>query len=365
MKNTAQSGLSLVELMISMTLGLVLLTGLVTVFSTSSRSQMELQRSAQQIENGRYAMDTITQDLHHAGYYGQYYSFPVGTAAPDPCATGDEAALLSAMSFPIQFYPAPDLSSIPNMTGTTCATWINTTNVQPGSDIFVVRRAETSPLAVGSTAVSTEVYLQANIATAEIQFGNGATITSTSKATGAAATVKKRDGLTAAEILKYRVHVYFVATCSLPSGGGTICTGASDDAGRPIPTLKRLELGVSGGVRTFSVMPISEGIDFLKVQIGVDETPAAVNSNTGVIGDGAADRYITAPTAATVAELGNAVSARVGMLSRNTELSPGHTDDKTYTLAGTGVPAFNDQYKRHAYQSEIRFVNMSSRRENP
>jgi type IV pilus assembly protein PilW len=365
MKRSLQSGLSLVELMISMTIGLVLLAGLVTVFSTSSRSQTELQRSAQQIESGRYAMFMITQDLHHAGYYGQYYSYPVGTAMPDPCATGDETTLTNAMSFPVQVYPAADLSSIPVMAGANCSTWINTTNVQPGSDILVIRRAETSVLAVGATAASAEVYLQANVAAAEIQFGNGAAITSTSKASGAAATVKKKDGLTAAEIAKYHVHIYFVARCSLPSGGGTLCTGAADDGGRPIPTLKRLELVATAGSRNFSVVPISEGIDYLKLQLGVDENPTAVNGNTGLIGDGAAERYITAPTAPTVAELGNAVSVKVGMLSRNTEPSPGHTDDKTYTIGGVAVPAFGDQYKRHAYQSQIRMVNLSSRRENP
>ena len=365
MKKPAQSGLSLVELMISMTIGLVLLAGLVTVFATSSRSQLELQRAAQQIENGRYAMDMITQDLHHAGYYGQYYSYPVGTAAPDPCATGDETALKTGMSFPVQDYPAPDLATIPTMAGANCGTWINATNVQPGSEILVIRRAETSALAVGATAASAEVYLQANVAAAEIQFGSGAAITSTSKATGAAATVKKKDALTAADIAKYHVHIYFVAKCSLPSGGGTLCTGSADDGGRPIPTLKRLELVATGGARNFSVVPVAEGIDYLKVQLGVDDTPTAVNSNTGLIGDGAPDRYITPPTAATVAELGNAVSAKVGVLSRNTEPSSGHTDNKTYTLSGIAIPAFNDQYKRHAYQTEIRIVNLSSRRENP
>ncbi|MBI2961729.1 MAG: PilW family protein [Betaproteobacteria bacterium] len=357
--------MSLIELMIAMTLGLILLAGLVTVFATSSRSQLELQRSAQQIENGRYAMDLITQDLHHAGYYGQFFAYPAGAAVPDPCATGDAAALQTAMSVPVQLYPAPDLTSIPALGATSCSVWINTANVQPGSDILVVRRAETSPLAVGSTATSNEVYLQANITTAEIQFGTGAAITSTSNASGAVATVKKKDGATAADIYKYRVHVYFVSTCSLPSGGGTICTGASDDAGLPIPTLKRLELGVVGGTRTYSVVPIAEGIDLLKVQLGIDEVPAAANGDTGLIGDGAADRYITAPTVPSVAELRNVVSAQVGVLSRNTEASAGHTDDKTYTLAGTSVPAYNDPYKRHAYQSEIRLVNLSSRRENP
>ena len=46
-----QQGLSLIELMIAITLGLLVLAGLTTVFVTASESQRELQRSAQQIES--------------------------------------------------------------------------------------------------------------------------------------------------------------------------------------------------------------------------------------------------------------------------------------------------------------------------
>ena len=48
----------------------------------------------------------------------------------------------------------------------------------------------------------------------------------------------------AAAIRRYRTHIYFVAPCSVPFDGSNppICTGPSDDGGRPIPTLKRLEV---------------------------------------------------------------------------------------------------------------------------
>lgn len=369
MRGDAQRGVSLIELMVAMTLGLVLLAGLVTIFSNSSQTQRELQRTAQQIENGRYAMDAITQDLHHAGFYGQYFSFPAGTALQEACAT-DTATITTALSFPVQAVRAADLSTRPASPGTNCATWFVTANIKPGSDVLVVRRAETSTLAVGSASVNNEVYLQANTSSVEVQIGNGSVMTSTSKADGSAATVKKKDGVTAADIRKFRTHIYFVAPCSIPAGGGDICTGSTDDGGAPIPTLKRLELGVStAGARTFNVVPISEGIEFFKVEFGIDNSPGTANASTGLIGDGAPDTYInTTPTAA---DLGNIVTAKVYLLARNTESTPGFSDSKTYTLGSvtaltwTAAAAADLPYKRHAYSSEMRLVNQSSRRENP
>ena len=372
-----ERGLSLVELLIATAISLLLLTGLVTIFATSSQNQREMQRSAQQIENGRYAMDVLTQDLHHAGYYGRYVPPAAGTTLPDPCITGDATALANALPFAVQAYIASSQTTKPDFSATSCATYFTSTNLRAGSDILVVRRAETSPLAVGSTATDAEVYIQASPSSVDLHFGTATVLTTSNRADGAAATVKKKDGTTAEEIRKYRVHIYFVAPCSIPSSG-TTCTGASGED--TTPTLKRLELSASGGVRSLTTVPLAEGIDALKIEFGIDNSPSATNASTGMIGDGAPDVYVPSQTSTgpTAADLGNAVSAKIFLIARNPEKTPGFTDTKVYPVAtpitsasgvslnGTGLTyTFGDSYRRHAYNSEIRLQNLSSRRENP
>lgn len=395
MRAQRQQGLSMIELMIAITLGLLILAGLTTVFVSASESQRELQRSAQQIESGRYAFDVITQDLHHAGFYGRYSAYPVGTTIPDPCITGNETALRDALANPVQGFIAANQLSRPDLSGTSCTAYLPDLNVYPGSDILVIRRAETTPLPIGDTAVSNEVYMQTDPVDVDVQFGNGAAITATSTASGGIATIVQRNG-NAAAIRKYRVHVYFVAPCSVPAGGGSVCTGPADDSGSPIPTLKRLELSVSSGElsvspdpsgsRTFNTMPIAEGIEALKIEYGVDNSPGAPpNPTTERIGDGAPDLCI--PNASTAvlgaADLPNIVSAKVWLIARSPRTTPGYQDIKTYavatpstafcaganpgTPAGTGLTygPYNDAYKRHAFFSDVRLLNLSSRREIP
>jgi type IV pilus assembly protein PilW len=196
-----------------------------------------------------------------------------------------------------------------------------------------------------------------------------------------AATIKQKNG-NAESIRKYHVHIYFVAPCSVPAGSGDVCTGANDDGGRPIPTLKRLELGVdASGNRKFNVVPVAEGIEAFKIEYGIDNSPNTANSSTGRIGDGAPDVYIPniSTAAPTVVDFANAVSAKVWLIARNTEPSPGYSDTKTYpvatssavlgagTVQGTGLVygPYNDQFKRHSYFSGLRLTNLSARRENP
>ena len=58
--------------MVTLTLGLFLTLGLVQLYASSNESYDALSQAAQQIENGRYAIEVIENDLKHAGYYGQY-----------------------------------------------------------------------------------------------------------------------------------------------------------------------------------------------------------------------------------------------------------------------------------------------------
>ena len=66
----------------------------------------------------------------------------------------------------------------------------------------------------------------------------------------------------------------------------------------------------------------------------------------------------------------NAMTAKIHLLSRSTEASPGYRDTKTYPLGlqadGTQltVGPYNDGFKRHAYTETIRMNNPAGRRES-
>ncbi|MGE5626307.1 MAG: PilW family protein [Bacillota bacterium] len=393
MRTHRQHGLSLVEMMIALTIGLVILAAMTSVFVNSSHSQMASQNSAQQIENGRYALDQLTQDLHLAGYFGQYSTYSDGTTLPDPCDTS-AAGLQSAVTtnaYPVQGITALQTSSgiptvRPDLSGTTCTTYLPAANLYPGSDILVVRRVDTSTtwsttsggvLTQGTDkALNNEVYMQSNQVTAAIQIGNGNVITTSSTADGGTATILTKGGASAAPIYKYLVHIYFVAPCSRPKGGGSVCTGANDDGGSPIPTLKMLELSLnSANTLTFNVIPIAEGVEAFKVEYGIDNSPTSSNATTGRIGDGVPDLYI--PNSTTnqpgAADYPDAVSIRLFLVTRDSQPTQGYTDNKVYPVAtsaslnGTGLKygPYGDAYKRHGYDTFIRLENMSSRREIP
>src|SRR5437016_14484524 len=106
-------GFSLVELMISLAIGLLLLTALATLFDNSSRTQREVGLSAQQIENGRTAIDIVSEDVGHAGFCGYYGgSFTPPGPMPDPCAP-DVPSLTAALALPLQGYN-DQIATLPN-----------------------------------------------------------------------------------------------------------------------------------------------------------------------------------------------------------------------------------------------------------
>ena len=75
-----QSGLSLIELMIAMVLGLLVAAGIISVFiSTSSSNRVQTQLATLQ-ETGRFAIGRISDDLRMAN--GQYCTNSGGIATP-------------------------------------------------------------------------------------------------------------------------------------------------------------------------------------------------------------------------------------------------------------------------------------------
>ena len=145
-----QSGFSLVELMIASTIGLLLLTGLAMIFVNTSEANRELQKTAQQIENGRFAIDILYNDLRLAGFFGHLSAFGgiavPATVPPDPCETSSVAALLSATHYPVHSYAGtidasnPASDARPDVSATSCGA-LSSANLKAGSDVLVIRRA--------------------------------------------------------------------------------------------------------------------------------------------------------------------------------------------------------------------------------
>ena len=360
------SGFSLIELLVSMAIGLLLLLGLSVIFVNSSQTNRELQNTAQQIENGRYAADLLSQDLHHAGFFGRLYTFPNSATSPaaptnaapaDPCLTGaatpDLDAFKSATAWPIQGYRAANLSMRADISATTCDDkgLLTSANLQPGSDVLVIRRALTQKLAPALASVTNEIHIQATGTASLVRVGTGAVF--------ANAGVLNKDG-TGAPVHKYVVHVYFVAPCSVGSGTNGVCA-SGDDA---IPTLKRLELVSKGGATVMNIVPLVEGIEYLKVEYGIDNLPIAVSTVTNVKGDANVDAYSPTPSDWT-----EVISAKVFILARNTAATMGYVDSKSYALgtvtAGPTDYAGKEAFKRHAYTTSTRLVNVAGRREIP
>ncbi len=384
-----QSGVTLIELMIALTIGAILLVGLATVFINSSASRRELEKSSALVENGRYAISMIAEDLSLAGFYGHFHDVGAAPATlPDPCIL-TAAGLLPAMAQPLQGYRAASLTTLPSINTTnTCGGLLPNANLTQGSDILIIRRADTAVLSAhlatsDGVPEDEEVYLLANRREAVILFGDddaviNNTIVASDAADDAAQNTKGSASLgvkrspskaavtTWADTRKYHVHVYFIAPCSRGSDdvsfGGATVGGICQTGDDAIPTLKRLSLGTDGSDTIMAIEPLVEGIEYMKLEYGIDTSPAAINATTGLIGDGIPDSYVTSPT---TAQWASVVSVQAFLLARSPQATDGHNDTKSYVLGSTNIAATNDQFKRHVYSAEVRPTNIAGRREIP
>ncbi len=66
----SQQGLTLVEMMVAMTIGLVLLGGVITVLTSSQQTYRVNEALARMQENARYAFQFLSRDIRMAGYWG-------------------------------------------------------------------------------------------------------------------------------------------------------------------------------------------------------------------------------------------------------------------------------------------------------
>jgi len=183
-----QSGLSLIELMVAITIGLIITAALGALFLGINRTNQEMAKANSQIESGRFAMQLLQSDIVHAGYWSQFapqfddLSFPtapgdVPNAMPDPCLnytspwTADN--ITNFIGIPVQVYGNTPPS------GAGCVTNF-ATNRKANTDLLVVRHADTCVPGEANCEADTagKLYFQASQCEQEISSKvKGATLT--------------------------------------------------------------------------------------------------------------------------------------------------------------------------------------------
>jgi len=366
-----QYGLSLVEMMVSITIGLLILVSMSSMFINQSRARAELDKTNRMIDNGRYATELLSENMRLAGFYGSFIPQGAPTVLYDPCDIPtllNPTLNLDLLRMHVQGYDAATTNS--QIANPPCALTNaagSTESLKPGSDVIAIRRTSTFELPQAATALQPAapndgtVYLQAStcqheIASNQYRISNDTTTLKLGQRNISAATpaypaapynncVTLPGGVISivapfASLRAVKVEVYFVSP--------------DNKLGDGIPTLKRRELSVNGGIPAIVTTPLVEGVEFMQVEYGLDTD-----------NNGSPDNYDSC-AACTLDQWASVVSINLILLTRNVDETRNYSDKKTYTMGLAGnIGPLNDSYKRHVFTQLVRLTNPSSRREAP
>lgn len=366
----AQRGFSLIEMMVSATLGLLLLAGIGTLFVSTSRSYRENELIAGMQDQARFALSTLARDLAMAGYWGGL----LGTANVVP-NLGDAATTNDSTSATLALTPARDCGP----TGTAWSFALDTPlqfhnhidsgtpwpcigHQRAGTDAVAIRRVSgqaTGEMLLGDSQVRLRphhFYLQTNATVGTLMRWGVAALDAPDAG----------DDPSSAPMSFYRYfpRIYFIRDFSLTPGDGvpTLCRKelcpTDYSAGADAELASCGEGGGGAGTPGYYSECIAEGVEDLQIVWGLD------TNNDHVV-----DRYTAAPD---LDQTRLARSAQIHLLVRSRRGNPQYTDSKTYRLAdqsaftpstvadaaGTPPDRRTRHFYRRAYSTTVQLRNL-------
>ncbi len=327
---THHQGFSLIELMIGMVIGLILLLGVVTIFTSTQRVNNTEENLSRIQENARLAFDIMARDIRMAGNYGCLQDvdnlnstlntpndFDWNFLIAIQGFTGKDNALPATVRDVI--IPATDAIALRGVYGTGAtlerlmpdtSADMKTLPIDPppigDNDIVIISDC------VAATAFQVSNYTDAN----------GNVVHNTGTGTPGNATKDlKHTYPPGSQVFKVATTTYYIAPSSTPNVRALWKYSAPAGVGTPIELI--------------------EGIHDMQIQYGEDTD-----------GNQQANRY---RTAAQNPNWANVVSVRINLLMRSER--PVHDAPQTYTFNGA-VTTAND---RHMYQAMSYVVSLRNR----
>lgn len=336
-------GLSLIELMIAMLIGVILMLGLIQIFS-ASREAYRLSEGAGRVqENGRFAMDYLQRDLRMIGHFG---------------CVNDQARMQTPDSLRSHFLPGGPLDFLVSVRGYDGAPTGITLNPAPitGSDTVVLRYLSgggipvtAMDVAAGTVTVDSakwSVLTQDGVAAPQL-FGVAdcayADIFATASPVAAGPTITvpstvdlARYGVDAgggpAMLHRAEAFVYYVAN------------GASGQ-----PSLWRARIGAGGAATSEELV---EGIENLQFRFGLDQSADAA-APTGYI----ATQADATGVGSVVTDWRRVGQVQVGVLAASPERASSEQAASAPLLLGQAQTVADDRRYRHVYESTIALRN--------
>lgn len=337
MKFSKQRGVSLIELMVSITIGLILIAGVLSIFMSSKVTYFTNEKTARLQENGRVALDLVTHDVRAAGFMG------CARAVPFTNTLSSSTALLWNYAIPLQGYESDNTSA---WAPTIAVGTLNPAPI-PSSDIIVsrapVRDGRAMRVEAGLAGLTSDptVLDVTTIPRGTIMMITDCMASSVFQVTGySAGSIAHAVGVgTPGNSTNDLGYLYAMGSRVIPLQ--TVAYYLANDPLTGEPGLFR---------QTGAAQPadlLIEGVEAMQIAYGVDTT-----------GDRIADAY-QAATAAT--NWDNVLSVKIALLIRSAEQG-GTVDGKTYALlpAATGGRTFgpyNDRRMRMVFTTTIALRN--------
>lgn len=317
--------MTLIELMVALAIGMFLMIGAMTVFM-QGRSTFRLTEAISRLqENGRFALDTLEQDVRMAQYWGltnrserisgRATESPI--AAPAGCGANWVIDLDNAIAATNNGYSW----------GCAGNNVDSTVGANPGSDSFVVRRVAENAL----TVAQVNAIHAASPGTLFVQSSRGGT--ADGQIFPSSAVPAGFEPVTE-EIHQLVVNGYYVSTRSSVTFGGA-----------NVPSLRMWTLVAGGALQDREVIP---GVEDMQLQLGIDtDVPGAANR-------GSIDRYVNPgdPLLATSVVL----AVRVWLRIRAERIENGFVDGTTYNYADENA-TYNDNFRRVVVSKTIYLRN--------
>ena len=322
-----QYGVTLVELMVALALGLLITVAMLKVYVDASRMYRFNEGLARVQENGRFALEFIRRDARVAGFWGCYSDAPLTNQIS---ATSD--AWLDVAAGHITGTNDDGLNSADSITfrsATGSGTLVNTTMTAASDSVSVDSVA---------TITSGMAALISDCDNGDIFQVTGVSGTSLAHAAGT-------NTNTSANLSK----TYASGSRVYQAQQSTFCIALGADPSQP--SLRRLTNPTSGQTCASNGDELVEGVENMQILYGEDTDADSEGAN----GDGTANRYVPIGTASL--DIDRVVSVRLSLLARslNNNLT---TAPSPYTFNGTAVtPGATDKYLRKVFTTTITLRN--------